>query len=131
MSYADDVLPEYLWCKDMRHAWDPDSLVSREVFNRRIERWEVWRTVRCYHCPVHKVQKLTKGFQLLRTDYDYPDNYKVQGGPGYRMTAADWAAIRARNTALRGGTEKPGAADRKAARAASNVTPIRSRRKHA
>ena len=106
MSVADEIPAEYLWCRDMQHGWDPDSLVSREVFNRRVERWEVWRTVRCMNCGGHKTQKLTKGFQLLRTDYDYPPDYTVEGSHGYRMNARDRALIRARSTALRGGVEK-------------------------
>jgi hypothetical protein len=106
MSFADDIPAEYLWCRDMRHGWDPDSLVSREVFNRRIERWEIKRTVRCLNCGGHKTQVLTKGYQLLRTDYEPPPDYRVEGSHGYRMTAKDRAQIRARSTALRGGTEK-------------------------
>lgn len=126
MTIADEIPAEYLWCVDMRHAWNPDSLVSREVFNRRIERWEIHRTVRCMNCPKHKTQRLTKSYQLLGTSYDSPPDYRV----GSRLTARDRAQIRARSTTLRGGAEKPDAEERKAARKASNVTPI-SRRKRA
>ena len=120
MTLADEIPAEYLWCWDMRHAWDPDSLVSREVFNRRIERWEIKRTVRCFNCGGHKTQILTKGYQLLRTDYDKPPDYSVSSG--HRLTAKDRAQIRARSTTLRGGTEKT------AKTAKSNVTPIRRKR---
>jgi hypothetical protein len=128
MSFADDIPTEYLWCRDMRHAWDPDSMTSREVFNRRIERWEVWRTVRCMNCGGYKTQKLTKAFQLLGTDYDYPEGYHVEGSLGYRQTADDRAQIRALTTAYRGGVEKPTSEDRKAARKPANVTSIRKAR---
>jgi hypothetical protein len=105
MAIADDIPAEYVWCKDMRHAWDPDSQVSREVYNRRIERWEIKRTVRCINCSTHKTQVLTKSHQLLRTDYDYPEDYRVPG-TGFRMTARDRALIRARSIALHGGISK-------------------------
>ena len=104
MSIADQIQPEYLWCWDMKHAWDPDSLVSRLVFNRRVERWEVWRTVRCLNCPSYKTQKLTKSFQVLGTSYDKPPDYSVPGGR--RLTAKDRAQIRALSTEYRGGLEK-------------------------
>jgi hypothetical protein len=130
MAFIDDIPVEYLWCKDMMHAWDPDSMVSREVFNRRIERWEIKRTVRCMNCGSHKTQVLTKGFQLLRTDYEYPDDYRVPGASPYRMTVEDRAQIRARSTALRGGAEKPSAADRMAARTAQPAKKT-TRRKRA
>ena len=106
MSFADEIPVEYLWCKDTQHAWDADSQVTRQVFNRRLEKWEIWRTMRCDRCGTHKTQKMTKACQLLRTDYDYPDDYHVAGASPYRMTAADRAKIRARSIALRGGVEK-------------------------
>lgn len=116
MGWADNIPVEYLWCRDMRHAWDPDSLTSREVFNRRVERWEVWRTVRCLNCAGYKTQKLTKNYQLLGTDYQYPDGYHVEGSKGYRQTADDRAQLRALTTSLRGGVSPPSTEDRTAAR---------------
>jgi len=105
--FADEIPPEYLWCKDMRHAWSPDSEVAREVFNRRTEHWEIWRTVRCDNCGTHKTQKLDKAFRPVTSPtYDYPPGYKVEGHRGYIMTADDRARIRARNIALRGGVTK-------------------------
>jgi hypothetical protein len=116
VSFADNIPVEYLWCRDMRHAWDPDSLTAREVFNRRIERWEVWRTVRCLNCGGYKTQKLTKNYQLVGTDYQYPDGYRVEGSKGYRQTAEDLAQIRALSTGMRGGVSPPSGEDRSAAR---------------
>jgi hypothetical protein len=116
MSIADLIPPEYLWCRDMKHSWDPDSLVSREHFNRRVERWEIWRSFRCLFCGGHKTQKLTKAYQLLGTSYEYAPNYTIDGGPGYRLTAEDRAQIRALSTAIRGGVEKPSTEDRAEAR---------------
>jgi hypothetical protein len=118
---ADDIPAEFLWCWDMRHAWDPDSQVTRQVFNRRIERWEIKRTVRCMNCPSHKTQIMTTAHQLLRTYYDKPPEYSIGGGR--RLTARDRAQIRARNIALRGGAEKIAKH--------SNVTPIHKARKRA
>src|SRR5690349_2359031 len=134
MSFADDIPVEYLWCKDMRfHVWDPASLVSREVFNRRTEVWEIHRTVRCFNCSTHRTQKLTKAWQPIGSfTYDYPPGYKVDGYKGYVVTPADRAAIRALSTAYRGGTSKPSAKDRKVARETSTtVTPIRQQKKRA
>jgi hypothetical protein len=119
---ADDIPVDYIWCWDMRHAWNPDSMVSRQVFNRRIERWEIKRTIACYNCPSHKTQVLTTSHQLLRTDYDKPEDYSIRSG--HRLTARDRAQIRARNIELHGGTQK-------VAKRPSNVTPIRGARKHA
>jgi hypothetical protein len=114
MALVDEIPGDYLWCRDMRHAWDPDSLVSREVFNRYSERWEIWRTVRCFNCPSSKTQKLTKSFETIRTDYDKPDDYSVSSGN--RLTAKDRAQIRARTTAMHGGTTKEPKPPRKKAR---------------
>lgn len=126
MGFANDISPEFLWCKDKRHAWDPDSLVSREVFNRRTERWEIHRTVRCDHCGTVQTERLTKSFQRLGSPtYEHPPGYKVEGYRGYVITAKDRAQIRALSTAMHGGTTKV------AKNAGSNVTPIRKRRKRA
>jgi hypothetical protein len=129
MGFAENIPVEFLWCRDMRHAWNPDSLTSREVFNRRIERWEVWRTVRCLNCGGHKTQKLTKNYQLIRTDYQNPDGYRVEGSKGYRQTAADRAQIRALTTGLRGGVSKASAEDRTASRKKAAAKKVQQPRK--
>jgi len=132
MSIADLIPPEYLWCRDMKHSWDPDSIVSREHLNRRVERWEIWRSFRCLYCGGFKTQKLTKGFQFLGTSYEYPPNYTINGGPGYRLTVEDRAQIRALSTTQRGGVEKPSSEDRTAAREAEATpkkTPPRKRKR--
>jgi hypothetical protein len=112
----------------MRHAWDPDSLSSREVFNRRIERWEVWRTVRCVNCGGYKTQKLTKNYQLVGTAYDYPNGYQVEGHKGYIVSAEDRAQVRALSTALRGGVSPASTEDRSAARKKPAKTTPRKRK---
>jgi hypothetical protein len=106
VSIADKIPEEFLWCRDMGHNWDPGSLTCREHFNRRVERWEIWRTVRCDGCGGTKIQKLTKAYQFLRSDYDYPDGYAINGGSGYRLTREERAAFRERSTKLRGGVTK-------------------------
>jgi len=94
MSYIDGIREEFLWCRDVMHAWDPYNVkVSR---NKVVRRNEVHQILLCARCGTQKTRVMTTGGEILRYSYSYPDGYlaKDQGG---HMTPADRAMIRAIN----------------------------------
>lgn len=89
----DGIKEEYLWCRDVLHAWDPyDARISRNKIARRNE---VHQVLLCVRCGTLKTRVMTTGGDIVRSSYSYPDGYlqKDQG----MMTPADRSMIRKLN----------------------------------
>ena len=85
-----DSPEEFLWCRDVLHAWDPYNFrVSRNAVTRRNEMNEV---LKCVRCGTLKTRIMATNGDLLRNSYSYPDGYQLKHqGP---MTPADRSMIR-------------------------------------
>jgi hypothetical protein len=93
MSALDHIHEEYLWCRDVMHAWDPyNAKVSQNKMTRRREMHQV---LICTRCGTLRTRVMTLGGELLRNSYSYPDGYLLteQG----RLSPADRAMIRSIN----------------------------------
>lgn len=97
-----EIPEEFLWCRDVMHAWDPyNAKVSHNKVTRRREMHQI---LICTRCGTLKTRVMTLGGEMLRNSYSYPDGYLLneQG----LMTPADRAMIRKINLQSgRGGTE--------------------------
>lgn len=93
MKYIDGIRDEFLWCRDVMHAWDAYNVkISR---NKVVRRNEVHQILLCVRCGTQKTRVMTTTGEILRYSYSYPDGYliKDQG----QMTPADRAMVRAIN----------------------------------
>lgn len=93
MSYIDRLHEEFLWCRDVRHAWDPYTLTF--IRNKVVRRNEVHQVLLCARCGTLKTRVMTASGEILRYSYSYPDGYLVKDQG--QMTPADRAYIRAMN----------------------------------
>ena len=90
MSAIDKIPEQYLWCRDVMHAWDPyNAKVSRNKITRRNE---ISQVLICTRCATLKTRVMASDGEMLRSSYSYPEGYlqKDQG----RMTPVDRAMIR-------------------------------------
>ena len=90
MANIDAIPEQFLWCRDVLHAWDPyNATISRNKITRRNE---IHQVLICVRCSTLKTRVLTTNGEPIRSSYSYPDGYllKDQG----LMTPADRAMIR-------------------------------------
>lgn len=84
---VDDVLEQFLDCRDLGHSWQHhDAIESRTT---------ITRIVVCSVCGTQRLQLLdTRGY-LRRSNYKYATGYLLKG-TGW-LTADDRAVMRLRN----------------------------------
>jgi hypothetical protein len=90
VSAIDRIPEQYLWCRDVMHAWDPyDFKLSR---NKVVRRNELHQILRCARCGTLKTRVMMANGEMVRSSYSYPEGYllKEQG----QITPADRAMIR-------------------------------------
>lgn len=86
----DDIPDEFLLCRDLGHAWAPfDVKISRKY-------GEIHRVLQCRSCPTQRTQILSMDGSIMRSKYEYPENY-VLTGVG-RLSSADRAHVRVMST---------------------------------
>ena len=93
-SPAEQILADYLECRDYLHAWQPYNVDIVGTGRNR----EYRRTLRCGRCKVKRTQVLDYEGRLTgRGGYDYSEaaSYLVTGHG--RLTASDRAAVRMRS----------------------------------
>lgn len=88
MSWFEEVPIDYLFCRDLHHAW-------RYSTARRTPRG-FERILSCGTCEAVKIQMLHADGTLYRTKIEYPDGYLRSPGMG-RVTRQENAAIRLLN----------------------------------
>lgn len=76
-TWAADLPPEWLLCRDLGHLWQP---------------WQAWhdkaareytQVLRCGRCEVERVRSLDYRGQRTGGHYNYPDGYLAPAGSGF------------------------------------------------
>lgn len=78
---------DQLICRDLQHAWTPQTARSAG--------WGFVRTLKCERCTTKKEQRLNREGYILDSTMFYPKGY-LRAGEG-RLTRDDRAQLRLRN----------------------------------
>jgi hypothetical protein len=91
VSEFDEIPDNFLWCRDVRHSWEPFDV--RDYRNKVARRDEILQVLRCERCATKRIRVLGQDGGFLRSGgYDYPEGYLLKDhGP---MTPADRGMIR-------------------------------------
>lgn len=70
---SNEVLPEFLRCRVMGHAYDERTSTVQRGVSGSLE----W-TIKC-HCGVARTQRISRDGFILGTSYAYPNGYVLKG----------------------------------------------------
>lgn len=77
------VQDDYLKCRSWGHMWDDYRPLGRD-------RGDYVLTLRCDRCATERVDTLDSAGDVIRRNYEYPEDYKISGYiSGDRATAPE------------------------------------------